>query len=148
MKWQLRKQISAREYEACGSGGGNFLDTDILFFFEGKPNALDVYCQLENALNGRFPEIRRKVAKTQISSFNRFLFAAASLPKRKKEDHLIVTFGLPCQRLSPRIFSSVKAAPNRWTHHVAVYSPDEVDTELLGWLAEAYEFSAVKQRSR
>ncbi len=117
---------------------------DILFFFNEKPAALAVYQQLEAALLKRFPETCIRVTKTQISFSNRYLFAAASLPKRKREDSLIVSFGLGYRKLSPRIFCASEAARNRWTHHVAVRDPSGLDDELFGWLAEAYTFSAVK----
>lgn len=119
-------------------------DIDTLFFFEGRPNALDLYEALLRELTARFPQMRVKTAKTQISFSNRYLFAAASLPKRKREDHLVVTFGLGYEKHSPRIFSSVEAARGRWTHHVAVREAHELDGELFGWLEEAYTFAMVK----
>ena len=102
-------------------------DIETLSFFEGRPAALSLYQGL-----------------AAISFYGRYLFAAASLPKRKKEDHLVVTFGLGYQKESPRIFSSTEAARNRWTHHVAVRTAAELDDELFGWLEEAYQFAAVK----
>ena len=120
------------------------MNPDILFLFGGKPAAFSLYQQLEAQLLERYPDLRIKVAKTQVSFSNRYLFAAASLPRRKKEDHLLVTFGLGYQKISPRIFSSTEAARGRWTHHVAVKSAGELDADLFGWLDEAYAFSAVK----
>ena len=80
------------------------MNPDILFLFGGKPAAFSLYQQLEAQLLERYPDLRIKVAKTQVSFSNRYLFAAASLPRRKKEDHLIVTFGLGYQKY-PRAFS-------------------------------------------
>lgn len=119
-------------------------DIDTLFFFEGKPVALSLYQPLAAHLLAQLPDVRIKVSKTQISFYGRYLFAAASLPKRKKEDYLVVTFGLGYQKESPRIFSSTEAARGRWTHHAAVRAAAELDAELFGWLREAYEFAAVK----
>lgn len=119
-------------------------DIEILFFFEGRPAALSLYQGLAARLLAQLPDVRIKISKTQISFYGRYLFAAASLPKRKKEDHLVVTFGLGYQKESPRIFSSTEAARNRCTHHVAVRTAAELDDELFGWLREAYEFAAVK----
>ena len=69
---------------------------------------------------------------------------------RKKQDlpdpYLVVTFGLDRQVSSPRIAVSVEPYPNRWTHHVLIQSSQEIDEELLGWLREAYVFSAQKRR--
>lgn len=55
-----------------------------------------------------------------------------------------MSFGLPYQKVSPRIAQSVEAYPNRWTHHVIVERAEEIDAELLGWIGEAYQFSIVK----
>lgn len=119
-------------------------DIDTLFFFEGKPTALFLYQQLAARLLAHLPDMHVKISKTQISFYGRYLFGAASLPKRKKEDYLVVTFGLGYQKESPRIFSSTEPTRNRWTHHVAVHIAAELDDELFGWLREAYEFAEVK----
>ena len=44
----------------------------------------------------------------------------------------------------PRIAVAVEPYPNRWTHHVLVSRPEEVDEKLLSWLQEAYTFSECK----
>ena len=41
--------------------------------------------------------------------------------------------------------ASTEAYPGRWTHHVLVGTPDEIDEELLGWVQEAADFSAAKK---
>jgi hypothetical protein len=89
-----------------------------------------------------------KVTKTQISFRCRYVFAMVSLPYRRKKEwpreYLMVSFGLPAQEKSPRITASAEAYPGRWTHHVIVERPEELDAELLGWIDEAYRFSIVK----
>lgn len=120
------------------------MNSDILALFEGKPVALELYTLLEERLLEQYPGISVRVTKTQASFSNRYIFAVASRPKRKKEDHLVVTFGLGYEKRSPRIFYATEAARNRWTHHVAVRAAGEFDDELLGWLREAYEFAAAK----
>ena len=70
-------------------------------------------------------------------------------PCRKAKDHtavwMTVTFGLGYRKGSPRIDIATEPYPGRWTHHVMVGSPDEIDEELLGWIQEAAEFSASKR---
>ena len=109
--------------------------------FEGRPAALALYARLEERLLAEFPETRVKTTKTQVSFSNRYIYAVASPPKRKKDDHLVVTFGLGYEKQSPRVFCAVEAARNRWTHHVAVRGEEELDAELFGWLREAFEFA-------
>lgn len=55
-----------------------------------------------------------------------------------------MTFGLERQVISPRIAVSVEPYPNRWTHHVVVSQPEEIDGELLDWLFQAYQFCQIK----
>lgn len=123
-------------------------ESDVLFFFDGKPTELALYQALERAMAARFPEASVKVQKSQISFYHRHLFAAASLPLRRRKEWprecLLVTFGLSRRLSSPRIAVAVEPYPNRWTHHVVVAREEEIDGELLDWLAEAYDFAAAK----
>ena len=123
-------------------------ESDVLFFFDGKPTELALYQALERAMAARFPEASVKVQKSQISFYHRHLFAAASLPLRRRKEWpkecLLVTFGLSRRLPSPRIAVAVEPYPNRWTHHVVVAREEEIDGELLDWLAETYDFAAAK----
>ena len=122
-----------------------YYENDTLFFFAGKPLELSLYRELFQCLEAAFPEASVKVQKTQISFYNKHLFAMVSLPRRKKDSGLLVTFGLPRRLTSPRVVMSVEPYPNRWTHHVLVSGAEQIDKELLDWLGEAYDFSAGKR---
>ena len=61
------------------------------------------------------------------------------------KDYLIVSFGLDHSLASPRLIASSEPYPNRWTHHAAVFVPEDIDAELMGWIREAYDFSASKR---
>ena len=111
-------------------------ESDVLFFFDGRPEALSLYQALAAQIDA-FPEVSVKVQKSQISFYGARLFAMASLPRRKKDPGIVITFGLGRREPSPRIGVAVEPYPNRWTHHVAVASGGEIDGELLGWLREA-----------
>ena len=123
-------------------------ESDVLFFFDGKPTELALYQALERAMAARFPEASVKVQKSQISFYNRHLFAAASLPVRRKKNWpercILVTFGLEHRLESPRIAVATEPYPNRWTHHVVVARAEELDEELTDWLEEAYTFALGK----
>ena len=123
--------------------------SDLLFYFDGKPWELSLYEALFAQMERLFPEAEVKVQKSQISFYNRHLFAAASLPVRRKktwpDNCLLVTFGLDARLQSPRIAVAVEHYPNRWTHHVLVTQPAEVDAELLAWLRQAYDFAESKR---
>lgn len=123
-------------------------ETDILFFFDGKPDRLAIYQALFQRLSAAFPEASVKVQKSQISFYGRGLFAMASLPRRKKDPGIVVSFGLGRRASSPRITAAVEPYPGRWTHHIAVMEETELDDELLSWLKEAWEFCQTKGRKR
>lgn len=125
-------------------------DIDLLFFFDKRPAALSLYERLAERILAEIPDVNIKVQKTQIAFSNRHGFAFVSfLPVRRAKDrpevYITVTFGLGYQKGSPRIDAAVEPYPNRWTHHVLVSSPDEIDGELLGWIKEARDFSASKR---
>ena len=125
------------------------LSADELFFFDAHPLALPIYEQLRGRILDIVPSARIEVKKTQISFFNRYMFAAVSFtPVRRAKNrpypYLTVTFGLPCRKDSARIDAAVEPYPNRWTHHVMIGSVEEVDDELLSWISEAAEFAANK----
>ena len=117
-------------------------------FFAKLPSMLPVYQALRDRLTASYPDTQFKVTKTQISFRNRYVFAMASLPWRKvkgwPKEYLLVSFGLAYEKKSPRIVQAVEAYPNRWTHHVLLTNPEQVDGELMDWIGEAYSFSMVK----
>ena len=126
----------------------DYYETDVLAFFAGRPWALPLYEALFSQMEELFPEAAVKVQKSQISFYGRHLFAAVSLPLRRKktwpEECLVVTFGLGSRVEDPRIAVAVEPYPGRWTHHVLLSRPEEVDGQLLDWLREAYVFSQCK----
>lgn len=124
-------------------------EEDLLFYFDGRPQELALYRALFLRLDSAFPAASVRVQKSQISFYDRHLFAAASLPLRRKrtwpEHCLLVTFGLPFQKLSPRIAVATEPYPNRWTHHVVLSQASQLDDELLSWLQESWAFSQSKR---
>lgn len=128
------------------------MNADIIFFFSEHLEALPLYEDLERQILSSIENVTIKVQKTQISFSNRHNFAFVSfLPARKAKDRpktwLTVTFGLPHLVESPRIDAAVEPYPNRWTHHVLISAPEEIDEALMGWIQEAAAFSAVKRRT-
>ena len=127
------------------------MDSDSLFFFGEHMEALPMYERLENAILTRIPDVKIKVAKTQITFANKRGFAFVSFnPCRRSKDRpavwMTVTFGLGYRKDSPRIDVATQPYPGRWSHPVMVGSAEEIDEELLGWIQEAAEFSAAKKR--
>ena len=125
---------------------------DLLAYFEGRPMELALYEKLFHRLEVLCPECRVKVQKTQISFYCEHLFAAVSLPLRRRrgwpEHCLVVTVGLGYPLDSPRVAEQVEPYPNRWTNHILVAREDEIDGELLAWLEQARLFAREKQHRR
>lgn len=124
-------------------------ESDILFFFDGRPVELSLYQALFRRMEEAFPEASVRVQKSQISFYGRHLFAAASLPLRRRggwpERCLVVTLGLSRPLVSPRVAAAVEPYTGRWTHYVLLTGEEQIDGELLGWLREAWAFSESKR---
>ena len=125
-------------------------DLDTALFFNEHPEAFQMYEVLENRILEDIQDVSIKVQKTQIAFANRHNFAFVSfLPVRKVKErpktYITVTFGLSYKKESPRIDVATEPYPNRWTHHVLISSIDEIDDELLCWIKEASDFSAMKR---
>ena len=124
---------------------------DTLLFFNSRPQALPLYELFEQKLLSELGSVNIKVQKTQIAFSNKHNFAFVSfLPVRKAkerpETYIVITFGLGRRVESPRIDAAVEPYPNRWTHHVLISDPDEINEELMGWVKEAAAFSDAKRR--
>lgn len=124
------------------------MNGDILAFFEQAPLSLPLYQALEERILGELEEVSIKVHKTQISFSSRHGFAYASLPrfprKARPQASLILSFGLSHRLEHPRVWQAVEPYPRRWTHHVILQSPEDVDEELMAWIKEAYDFARFK----
>lgn len=126
------------------------MTSEELLFFNEMPDALPIYEAFRNRVTEEIPDVRIDVKKTQISFSNKRMFACvffikARRAKDRPSPYLVVTFGLVHQAQSPRIDVATEAYPNRWTHHVTVGTPEEIDDELMAWVREAAEFSASKR---
>lgn len=119
-----------------------------LLFFQRMPELLPVYEKLRGLLASAYPDMGVKVSKTQISLKNRHVFAAVSLPWRRlkawPEKYVLVSFGLGRRLENPRIVQAAEPYPGRWTHHVLLEKPEDVDEELMDWLDLAYGFAMTK----
>ena len=116
------------------------MNGNTVVFFDKAPELLPLYAALEDAILARCPDAQVLVMKSQIAFTVARRFAFASLRGRR----LIVTFGLPQRVESPRIWQAVEPYPNRWTHHVILRTPEEIDDTLLGWIEEAWRFASRK----
>lgn len=125
------------------------MNGDALCFFEGKPEELALYEALEARIFSEVEEVRLKVGKSQISFYNRHLFACVSFlrPRRKAdlpEHYITLTLGLDRPLDTPRASAVTEPYPNRWTHHFVLSRKEEIDDELMDWVKQAEAFAAIK----
>ena len=124
------------------------MSNDELLFFDAYPRLLPLYQALEQVLVQREMPFTVKAGRTQLSLRNRYVFAAVSLPWRRRKDwpeeFLLLSLGLGRKVEHPRISQAVEAYPGRWTHHILLTAPEELDATLLGWVEKAYRFARAK----
>ncbi|MCI8623944.1 MAG: hypothetical protein HFG26_09830 [Provencibacterium sp.] len=126
------------------------MDSKIVFFFERHLDALPIYEALERRIFSEIENATVKVQKSQISFYNRHLFACVSFANVRKKpdrpkDFIVLTLGLDHRLESARIDVATEPYPNRWTHHILLSRAAEIDDELMGWIKEASAFSAGKR---
>ena len=126
-------------------------DMDAALFFDAVPGAYPIYRAFADAIAARWPEVVCRVQKTQITFTNPRVFACASLLRARKKAELpnpwiTISLGLPYRLTSPRVAVATEPYPGRWTIHIVVASMEEIDEELLGWVAEAYAFAVQKRK--
>ena len=126
-----------------------FITTETVAFFERSPGALGLYAALAERVLTAFPDTRVRVQKTQITFRNRHVFACVSFARvrRKAElpsSYFVLTLGLPYPLELDRVAVKCEPYPGRWTTHIVVSSPDELDDELFFWIEQAYGFAEAK----
>ena len=118
---------------------------DILFFFDREPLALSLFELLYEQAMARWPSSTLRVQKTQITFSNPRGYLFASRPRRRGGG-LMVTFGLSAPLQSPRLFAVANPAPGRYTHHVQVAYPADIDEQLMQWIEWSHEDMTARQR--
>lgn len=119
------------------------MELEEALFFGRRTMLLEPYARLRQAIVSRWPDTRVRVQKTQIDFVSERPFCWVSRPtaggrrKDRPPAYFIVTFGWREQIGHPRILEAVEPWPGRWTHHVLVSGPEEVDGTLMDWIAQS-----------
>ena len=122
---------------------------DAAAFFVQHEAAYPLYELFCEKLLAEFPDTQVKVQKSQISFYNRHLYACVSFLKVGKkaelpDDYFVLTLGLPAPLESARVAAKTEPYPGRWTTHFVIGDPSDLDEEMLGWVARAYWFAQGK----
>ena len=96
-----------------------------------------------------YPETKIKVQKSQISFYDRCLYACVSFLRVKKkaelpDNYFVLTLGLPAPLESNRVAVKTEPYPGRWTTHFVISNLSDLDEELFGWVEQAYQFAQTK----
>lgn len=114
-------------------------------FFAGHPDGLAIFGAVADAVGGLDDCLVPEVQKSQITfRRGRRGFAFVWRPGQYVTSQVPAVLSLALSRplSSPRIKAVAHPSPRMWMHHVELSDPDQVDTELRGWLTEAYEGAA------
>jgi len=104
--------------------------------FEGRPPEVrEAFDRLVAELR-RLGPIRVEAVKTSINLAGRAHFGSV----RPVRDGLNVGFVLPCRLDHPRVLRTEEVTPALFGHRVKVRDAEEIDEQLIAWLAEAYAF--------
>lgn len=108
--------------------------------FDGYPDGLAVFVAVRDAVAG-IGEAAVEVTKSQIAFRRRTGFAYVWRPGQyvHSEVPAVLSIALPRAVASARFKSVVHPGTNVWMHHIELHEPAQIDDEVCGWLAEAYE---------
>ncbi len=109
-------------------------------FFDGQSESRKLFEAVYSAVAAFGPAALR-VSKSQIAFCRRKAFAWVWVPGRYlrgKTAPLVLTLSFPNRSTSPRWKEIVEPHPGRFTHHLELYSSEEVDAEVVDWLQQAW----------
>jgi hypothetical protein len=126
---------------------------DIEAFFSKETALLPLSNLLSDDIISVYPDSEIIVQKTAISFRDPSPYCYVSLPLRHgikgcPDTYFIVTFGLYSHVDHPRIAQAVEPYPNRWTHHVLISQPSDIDAQLLDWIRQAHAFKEITGKTK
>ena len=113
-------------------------------FFDGQEESKQLFETLLRAVVAIGPA-ELDVTKSQIAFRRRRAFAWAWMPGkylRGKPAPLVLTLSLRGRSTSPRWKEIVEPRPGRFTHHLELYSVNDIDDQVRDWLRHAWTMAA------
>jgi hypothetical protein len=109
-------------------------------FFAGYAESRAIFQSVGDAIAGcGAAELR--VTKSQIAFYRRRAFAWAWMPGLYLHGNcapLVLTLSLRYRDSSPRWKEIIEPRPGRFTHHLELRSPSDIDDAVRSWLLEAW----------
>lgn len=117
-------------------------------FFVGAEDSRLIFERLRSAVDAcGVAEIR--VTKSQVAFYRGQAFAWAWMPGaylRGKCAPLVLTISLRRRDSSLRWKEIIEPRPGRFTHHLELHSPSDIDDEVRSWLQEAWALATQAKR--
>jgi hypothetical protein len=115
-------------------------------YFSGRPESKRLYDAVRQVIDRLGGGTTIHASKSQIAFRRRtgfaFVWAPAQYLRGTDMPALVLTVGLRRRDGSPRWKQIVEPYPGRFTHHLELRSPGEVDAEVEAWLREAWGLAA------
>ena len=108
--------------------------------FDGYPDCLAICRRVEQVLSF-FGEVSMAVTKSQVAFRRRKAFAFVWRPGQYVSSRVpaVLSIALPFEITSDRFKEIAHPTPTVWMHHLELRDVSEVDEQVCGWLANAYE---------
>jgi hypothetical protein len=113
-------------------------------FFAGQEQSRQLFEIVRREVEG-LGETSMRITKSQVAFRRRRGFAWVWMPGmylKRETPPLVLTLSLPQWDGSPRWKEIVEPYPGRFTHHLELRDPAEIDDEVRSWLKEAWETGA------
>lgn len=119
-------------------------------FFAGRDESREIFAALREAAGSSGP-VEVRVSKSQVALAHGPTFARAWTPDQylgRGHAPLVLTLSFRHRDPSPRWKQIVEPAPGRFTHHLELWAPGDVDDEVRAWLRQAREESGDEKGRR
>ncbi len=113
-------------------------------FFTGQELSREIFEAVRRAIADLDP-VELRISKSQVSFRRRKAFASVWMPDQYlhgKTAPLVLTLSFRDRDPSPRWKEIYEAKPGYFTHHLELYSADEVDDQVRSWLVKAWAAAA------
>ena len=111
--------------------------------FRNSPEGLDLCLAVQDFIIGMV-EATARTTISQVAFRRRRAFAWVWNPRQhlKTAVPLVLSIALPRHLRSARVKEVVHTAPGAWLHHLELHGVSELDDEIAGWIAEAFDAAA------
>lgn len=109
-------------------------------YFDGNRQSREIFDCLYDIVGAMGP-VEMLVMESQVAFRRKKAFACAWIPGKYKQGRgapLVLTLSLRRRDISPRWRVIVPLSPVRFTHHLELYSENEIDDQVCQWLQEAW----------